>query len=316
MYTAAIDLGGTIVKIGLVKEGEVVASVQLESNLPAGLVANLPRIRQAVDGLLSRQQVTAAALDGVGLAFPGLVDPKECRVISTNQKYDDAQDFDLRGWAEAQWGVPFHLDNDARLAVVGEWYRGAAAGRDNVVMVTIGTGIGTGVIIEGKVLYGRHFQAGSLGGHFTLNPRGRRCSCGNIGCVETEASSFFLPDIIREHPALTDAFKRQAAGYGFREIFGLARQGHREATLLRDECMDVWAAATVTYIHAYDPEIVVVGGGVAGSADVLLPHIARIVDERAWCPSGKVEITVAALGDRAALAGLDYFLSRRRKQEV
>ncbi|MDR1335931.1 MAG: ROK family protein [Tannerella sp.] len=308
MYTIAIDLGGTIVKIGLVSEGEVTASVELDSNLSKGLVANLPRIRNAIDGLLSLQGVAPSQLDGVGLAFPGLVNPKESRVLSTNQKYDDARDFDLRGWVRAEFGVPFYIDNDARLAVVGEWYRGAARGRDNVVMVTIGTGIGTGVILDGKVLYGPHFQAGSLGGHFVLDYRGRTCSCGNIGCIETLASSFFLPAIIREHPGLTEAFKREAAAYGFREIFALSRQGHPEATLLRDECMDVWAAAVITYIHAYDPEIVVIGGGIAKSGDLVFPHIEKKVNKLAWCPWGKVQIAGALLGDRAALAGLDYYL--------
>ncbi|MDR2138847.1 MAG: ROK family protein [Tannerella sp.] len=308
MYTAAIDLGGTIVKIGLVHDGEVAASVQLDSNRLNGLVANLPRIRDAVHDLLARQGVTPLQLNGVGLAFPGLVDPKESRVLSTNLKYDDARDFDLRGWVERQWGVPFYIDNDARLAAVGEWYRGAARGRDNVVMVTLGTGIGTGVILNGKALYGPHFQAGSLGGHFVLDYRGRTCSCGNTGCVETLASSFFLPTIIREHPCLTEAFKREAAAYGFREIFALSRQGHREATLLRDECLEVWAATVITCIHAYDPEMVVIGGGVAKSADIVLPHIKKRVNERAWCPWGKVQIAGALLGDRAALAGLDYCL--------
>ncbi|MDR2764914.1 MAG: ROK family protein [Tannerella sp.] len=308
MYTVAIDLGGTIIKIGLVNAGEVTASVQLDSKLSNGLVANLPRIQNAIHDLLSQQGVVPSQLDGVGLAFPGLVNPKECRVLSTNQKYDDARDFDLRGWVKAQWGVPFYIDNDARLAVVGEWYRGAARGWDNVVMVTIGTGIGTGVILDGKVLYGPHFQAGSLGGHFVLDYRGRTCSCGNIGCIETLASSFFLPTIIREHPCLTEAFKQEAAGYDFKEIFALSRQGHREATLLRDECLDVWAAAVITYIHAYDPEIVVIGGGIAKSGDIVFPHIQKKVNDLAWCPWGKVRIAGAILGDRAALAGLDYFL--------
>jgi glucokinase len=308
MYTIAIDLGGTIVKIGLVNAGEVTASVQLDSNLSKGLVANLPRIGDAIHDLLTQQGVAPSQLDGVGLAFPGLVNPKESRVLSTNQKYDDVRDFDLHGWVKTHWGVPFYIDNDARLAVVGEWHRGAAHGCDNVVMMTIGTGIGTGVILDGKVLYGPHFQAGSLGGHFVFDYRGRTCSCGNIGCIETLASSFFLPTIIREHPNLTEAFKREAAAYGFREIFDLSRQGHREATLLRDECMDVWAAAVITYVHAYDPEIVVIGGGIAKSGDIVFPHIEQKVNERAWCPWGKVRIAGALLGDRAALVGLDYYL--------
>lgn len=122
--------------------------------------------------------------------FPGLVDPIHNRVISTNEKYDDACSISLDKWAWENWEVPFCMDNDARLAVAGEWWQGAARGKNNVVMMTIGTGIGTGVVIDGRLLYGQHFQAGSLGGHFVLDYKGRRCSCGNKGCVEALSSSF------------------------------------------------------------------------------------------------------------------------------
>lgn len=91
---------------------------------------------------------------------------------------------------DSRWGVPFVLENDARLAVIGEWLYGAAKGTGNVVMMTLGTGIGTGVILDSKPLVGHHHQAGSLGGHMVVDYRGRRCSCGNIGCVEAMASSF------------------------------------------------------------------------------------------------------------------------------
>jgi glucokinase len=310
MYTVAIDLGGTIVKIGLIHRGTVLAEKHSASNLAMGFVANLPRIRQVIDDLLTQHHIAPSQLGGIGLAFPGLVNPVESKVLSTNKKYDDARGFDLSGWVRTQWGVPFYIDNDARLAVLGEWYRGAAAGWNNVVMMTIGTGIGTGVILDGKVLYGPHFQAGSLGGHFVLDYRGRTCSCGNTGCVETMASSFFLPDIIRAHPHLSDTFKQEAAAFDFRELFALAGQGHREALLLRNECMDVWAAAIITYIHAYDPEIIVIGGGVSKSRDIIFPYIQKKVDSLAWCPSGKVLIAGTALGDRAALVGLDYCLSK------
>ncbi|MDR3267528.1 MAG: ROK family protein [Tannerella sp.] len=311
MYTIAIDLGGTIVKIGLVRRGQVLASVQLNSRSAVGLAANLPRIQSAIDRLLAQHAIASYRLGGIGLAFPGLVNPKENKVLSTNQKYDDARDFDLNGWVNKHWGVPFYMDNDARLAVVGEWYCGAADGWNNVVMMTLGTGIGTGVIIDGKVLYGPHFQAGSLGGHFVLDYKGRKCTCGNVGCIETLASSFFLPAIIGEHPDLSERFKKEATAYGFKELFSLYRQDHPEAVLLINECMDVWAAAVITYIHAYDPEIVVIGGGISKSRDILLPYIKKKVEALAWCPSGKAIITGAALGDQAALTGLDYYLSKQ-----
>ena len=211
MYTIAIDLGGTVVKIGLLSDGEIVDCVRLPSRLALGLAPNLPKIKEAIDRLLAAWRIDVAALRCIGLAFPGLVDPIHNRVISTNEKYDDACSISLDKWAWENWEVPFCMDNDARLAVAGEWWQGAARGKNNVVMMTIGTGIGTGVVIDGRLLYGQHFQAGSLGGHFVLDYKGRRCSCGNKGCVEALSSSFFLPTIIREHALLTEVLPRLEA---------------------------------------------------------------------------------------------------------
>ena len=240
MYTIAIDLGGTVVKIGLLSDGEIVDCVRLPSRLALGLALNLPKIKEAIDRLLAAWRIDVAALRCIGLAFPGLVDPIHNRVISTNEKYDDACSISLDKWAWENWEVPFCMDNDARLAVAGEWWQGAARGKNNVVMMTIGTGIGTGVVIDGRLLYGQHFQAGSLGGHFVLDYKGRRCSCGNKGCVEALSSSFFLPTIIREHALLSESFKRDADIYDFKRIFRLAQEGNTDALLIRNECMDIW----------------------------------------------------------------------------
>ena len=126
MYTIAIDLGGTVVKIGLLSDGEIVDCVRLPSRLALGLAPNLPKIKEAIDRLLAAWRIDVAALRCIGLAFPGLVDPIHNRVISTNEKYDDACSISLDKWAWENWEVPFCMDNDARLAVAGEWWQGAA----------------------------------------------------------------------------------------------------------------------------------------------------------------------------------------------
>lgn len=311
-HVVAIDLGGTVVKIGLICNGEIIECIHLDSQLPIGFIANLPRIKEAVNSILSLHSIKPSQLDGIGLAFPGLVDPNKKRVISTNAKYDDARGYDLNEWIKKNWNVPFFIDNDARLAVVGEWQHGAARGKRNVVMMTIGTGIGTGVIIDGKVLYGQHYQAGSLGGHFVVDYKGRSCTCGNRGCVEAMASSFFLPIIIREHPQLSNSLKKLADKINFKEIFDMATTGDKDALLLRNECMDVWSAAIVTYIHAYDPEIIVLGGGVMNSAEVIIPYIKEKVNRYVWSPSFKVEIVMAQLSENAALQGIRFCLNQEK----
>ena len=136
-------------------------------------------------------------------------------------------------------------------------------------MMTIGTGIGSGVIMNGEVMYGKHFQAGSLGGHFVVDYKGRLCSCGNKGCVEALSSSFFLHKIIKDHACLSPSFKMSSQNYDFKEIFQLAEQGNRDALLVRNECIEIWGAAVINFIHAYDPEVVILGGGIMNSHKVI-----------------------------------------------
>lgn len=314
MYTIGIDMGGTFVKIGLVCTGKLIDTIVLPAHSEQGLQPNLPHIKEAVNKLLLYNKVAIQQLAGIGLAFPGIVDANRCRVLSTNDKYDDACLLDLKLWFEMNWEVPFYMDNDARLATIGEWRYGAGCGLNNLVMMTIGTGIGTGVILDGKVLYGEHFQAGSLGGHFVVDYKGRTCSCGNRGCVEALASSFFLSSIIKEHPVLSPGFKQLADRFDFQDLFELALQGDVDAILLRNECMDVWSAAIVTYIHAYDPQMIVLGGGVMKSKEVIIPYIRERVAKLAWCPTERVQIVASTLGDNAAVLAAEYGLTNKKRR--
>lgn len=317
MYTIGIDLGGTFIKIGLINSCKLLDFIVLPAHSEKGLRCNLPRLKEAINGLLHKNEIGTPDLAGISLAFPGIVDVKHCRVLATNDKYDDACELNLRVWCELNWGVPFYMDNDTRLATVGEWECGAARGLNNVVMMTIGTGIGTGVILDGRVLYGEHFQAGSLGGHFVIDYKGRKCSCGNVGCVEALSSSFFLPSIIRENVKLSAAFRNNVDNYDFEAIFRLASHGDVDAILVRNECMDAWSAAIITYIHAYDPQVIVLGGGVMKSKDIILPYIRERVEQLAWCPSANVKIVASELGDNAAVLASEYsFINKKRRNEI
>ena len=117
-YSVAIDLGGTIIKIGLILDSEIVRFTTISSDSVKGLSHMLPKMEHAIDSLLSEEGISSTDLASIGLAFPGMVNPVECRVISTNDKYDDACDIDLCHWADSRWGVSFVLENDARLAVM------------------------------------------------------------------------------------------------------------------------------------------------------------------------------------------------------
>ena len=300
-----IDLGGTIVKLGLVRNGKILAKTTVGADSQAGLDHMMGPIGEASDRLLAL--TGTVDLSGVTLAFPGIVDGRINRAVSTNAKYNDAPKVDLESWVKEKYHVPFAMDNDARMALVGEWIHGAGRGAENMVMMTIGTGIGTGAVVDGRPLHGRNWCAGSLGGHFVIDYKGRRCSCGNVGCVEAQASSFFLPKIIGEDASLSVSFRRDETNFNFKILFEKFRFADPEAMHVVTECMNVWSAAIVTYIHAYDPEIIVVGGGIMKSADIILPYLRERVYSLAWCPLAKPEIVVSELGDDAALLAAEYY---------
>ena len=310
-YAVGVDLGGTVIKLGLVSADGMVGTRTFPADSAFGLGPRLPMIGKGIAELLGQNGLASEDIAGVGIAFPGLADSTRGIVLSTNAKYDDAPDIDLREWVKSMSLSGFYIDNDARMAAVGEWKSGAGVDCDNIVMMTIGTGIGCGVIVEGAVLRGVHHQAGCLGGHLTVDFRGRKCSCGNTGCLEAMASSFFLNDIIRCNTRISPGFYETNKPFDFRKIFDMARSGDVDAAAVAEECMDTWAVGIVNLIHAYDPERVVVGGGVMRSADIILPYLRKRVDELAWTPWGKVEILTSELGDDAAILGVAHYIMNK-----
>jgi glucokinase len=298
-----IDLGGTRIKVGLVADNTVIAKKMIAAQSAKGLQGNLPCIETAIATLLSEHNVPNSTLKGIGLAFPGLVNPKTKQILSTNQKYDDAQNINLENWVKEKWGVEFFLDNDARMAAVGEWKCGAGKDTDNLVVMTIGTGIGTSAIVEGKLLRGKHFQAGCLGGHFTIQYNGRKCTCGNLGCVEAYGATWSLKQT--SAAVQGDDMKRKDFS-DFSLLFDAIARNDLTATRILQECMDVWAAGIINLIHAYDPEVVVIGGGVMNRQELVIPYLTQKVNQYAWCPWGKVQIRPTQLLSNAGILGVAH----------
>jgi len=299
----AVDLGGSHASCAVVEDREVRGHESVPLDETGGLADALPLIADALRRLALAAGVAFDACEGIGFGFCGVVDPVAGRVLSTNAKYDDAPGVDLGEWAREAFGLPLRLENDARLALLGERHAGAAREVDDVVMMTLGTGIGGVAMIGGRLLRGRHFQAGVLGGHLTAAFDGRSCTCGGIGCVEAEASTWALPRVCREWPGFATSVLARAPRLDFETLFAEAARGDAVARDVRDRCLRVWGAGAVSMVHAYDPEVVVIGGGVMRDAGAVLPFIEERVHRHAWTPWGQVAVRAAALGDRAALVG-------------
>lgn len=299
----AVDLGGSHAACAVVADREVVAIETVSLEAARGLAGALPVIAEALGRATARAGVAGADCAGLAFGFCGLVDSTAGRVLSTNAKYDDAPGLDLPGWCRESFGLRFRIENDARLALLGERHAGAAQGTDDAVMMTLGTGIGGVAMIEGRLLRGKHFQAGVLGGHLVADFDGRPCTCGGVGCVEAEASTWALPGVCRATAGFEASALARRERLDFEALFACAAEGDPVAAAVRDRCLRVWAAGAVAMIHAWDPEVLVIGGGVMRDAGVVLPAIEAHVHRHAWTPWGEVVVRAAALGDRAALLG-------------
>lgn len=185
MVNIGIDLGGTNTKIGLVSGGAILATDKIHSHADEPMGRRLPQIKAAIDELLHKNDITTDTLAAIGLAFPSVVDNANKTILSRYVKFTDASEHNLNDWAQDSWGVPLALENDARAALIGEWMYGAGKDYQNIVMITLGTGVGSAVLIEGKLFRGSQHFGGNLGGHTVLNLHGDKCNCGAIGCVET-----------------------------------------------------------------------------------------------------------------------------------
>lgn len=302
MKVLAVDLGGTHANCALVEDHTCVDSMVLEYRAAGGLQPLLPDIAIALRGISSRAAVANRGLAGIAMTFCGLVDRSAGRILSTNGKFPDATALDLQHWAQTELGLPLRVENDARMALLGEHYAGVARGIDDVVMVTLGTGIGGAAMIGGHLLRGRHFQAGCLGGHLPVNLDGRTCSCGALGCAESEASGWALPIVVKDWPGAEDS-TLNSAEIDFKRLFEQAEAGDCVALEVREHCLRVWSANAVALIHAYDPEMLVYGGGVMKSASSILPYIQEYVARYAWTPWGKVQVKSAELGNNAGIMG-------------
>jgi glucokinase len=309
MKALAIDFGGTHATCGVVEDRAILAHKVIDTNRAKSLRAVLPVIANTFRELVASQSLSLNDTSGVSVGFAAIVDSRAGKVISTNGKYDDAKEFDLAAWSRGILGLPLRIENDARMALLGEFYAGAARGFTDVVMMTLGTGIGGVAMIDGKLLRGKHSQAGCLGGHIPVLFTGRQCTCGAIGCAEAEASGWSLPLVVKDWPGVSESTLSQYPDVGFKELFEEASRGDKVAVAIRDRCLNIWAVDAVGLVHAYDPEIIVIGGGVMKSADLIVPYVESYVQKHSWTPWGKVQVRAAELGNNAALLGAVPLLS-------
>jgi glucokinase len=300
MLALTIDLGGSHASGALINEAGILAQRTIPATAQCFRDVLFP-LETMIGSLFYAAGAQRESCSGIAFGFPGAVDCWASRVLSTNAKFEDAIHFDFQQWAREKFGCRLVLENDARLALIGEHHHGAAQGFQDAVMVLLGTGIGTAVVLGGKPLRGGKNQAGSLGGHLPVRLGGRQCTCGSIGCAEAEASTWALPAISREWPGFSQSLLASEDVIDFRALFAAMEKGDLVAKAVFDHCMDVWTALAVALTHAYSPEVIVLGGGVMARAEDIIPGLQARLHRNAWTPGGAVTVKASTLGSSAAL---------------
>ena len=303
MKALAIDLGGTHANCAIVEDDKILFSKRLDLDSAQGLGSVLPLFTSAFRELTSAAGLATKDFAGLAISTCGLVDSVRGRILSSPNKWDDAPGIDFVGWCRQEFSLPMKMENDARMALMGERYAGTGRVCDDMAMVTLGTGIGTAVTIGGKMLHGKHFQAGNQGGHLPVVLNGRTCTCNGVGCGEAEAAGWALPQIARDWPGFRESSLATEPAINYEILFRLAAKGDAVARQIQKHCLQVWAATAVGMIHAFDPEIVIFGGGVMESADLIVPFVQTHVNAHTWSPWGKAQIRAAELGNDAGLLG-------------
>lgn len=316
MAAIAIDFGGTQIKFGIIEsDGTILASGKVDAIAEDSIIKSLDLVSECVRGLLKNHNLSGVILAGAGIALPSIIDPVNNRVLSKYVKYTDANDFDFNAWGRNEWNLPVVLENDARAALAGEWKHGAGKGYDDMVLLTLGTGVGSAVLINGQLLRGKHFLAGNLGGHMSINLNGASCNCGFVGCVETEASTWALASIIAKSENTVASSLSKIEKPEFKELFEEAEKGDKLAINIVTHCLNAWSICAVNMVHAFDPSVIIIGGGIMKSKDKIIPYIQNTVDRYAWLAPGTVAIKAAEQVDYAGLLGMSYLVHQLKPKQ-
>jgi len=311
MRVLGVDCGGSHLSCALVDTKRIVEHVSMESDA-SSFNAMLPGLAEVLRQLCRRNSVAIDSCAGLAIGLPVVFAQGTGEVLSMLNKYRDLPNIDLEQWGRRELGLAVRLENDARMALLGEQSAGAAVCAKDVVMVTLGTGIGGAVMLQGRMLNSRYGQAGCLGGHLTVNYRGRRCSCGAVGCAEAEASTAVLPEICRETPGFPDSLLAREETLNFEVVFRCKDLGDETAAAVVQHCIEVWCALAVTLIHAYGPEVILFGGAVMKRGEELLQPIREFVDRHIWKTTrGVPRVAAATLGSEAALLGAEAMFERK-----
>lgn len=309
MYRIGIDLGGTNIAVGVVNDDcKIIGEGKRKTNAPRPAEAICDDIAAATFDAIKNANISIDDVECVGIGAPGSINPKTGVIgFSNNLGFNNVPMVQL---LESRIGKKIYIDNDANAAALGEMIAGAGKGTENFVAITLGTGVGGGTIINGKMLLGSNFAGGELG-HTVIVHNGAQCSCGRKGCFEAYASATGLIRLTKEKMAdsknskMWDIVNGNIDAVNGRTAFDAMRLGDEAGTEVVDTYCDYLACGITNIINVFQPEVLCIGGGVSKEGDNLLNRINKVVVPERFSKNieRQTELKTAVLGNDAGIIG-------------
>jgi len=314
----AIDIGGTKILTALISnKGQIMAKEFQLTLADEGPEAVINRIFSAIDRLLTIRSIDPSQLHSISIAAAGAIDFDK-GLVTSSPHLPGWHDVPLRDIVRSRYSVNTLLMNDASAAALGEHRLGAGREVNNLILLTVGTGIGGGIVIDGKLYSGPCGSAGEIG-HMTIDVNGPRCSCGNIGCFEVLASGTAMArEAIRrisqgERSSITEIVVGKIEDITAETVSLSAQNGDSLALEVISQAATYLGVGMVNLVNIFNPEMIIVGGGVANMGDLLLNPARQVIQERAFrLPAQAVRVVPAQLGEDAGVLGAAIFARQQK----
>lgn len=307
-YYIGIDIGGTNIACGIVGDDcEIIARSKVKTNAPRPYAEILSDIKQAVRLACEEAGISPADAKSIGIGCPGTCNQETgCVEYSNNLGFINVP---LRSDMESEFKIPVYLDNDANAAAFGEFCAGAAKGARNAVVITLGTGVGSGIIIGGKIYSGSNFAGGEIG-HTVIVAEGLPCTCGRQGCFEAYSSATGLIRMTAEAAELNPSslvakLIQQDGKVSARTAYKAMKQGDATGQAVTERYVKYLACGIANTINIFQPDILCIGGGVCNEGDVLLTPLKKAVAEQIYSKNSdkNTEVVICSLGNDAGIIG-------------
>jgi len=310
-YVFGVDIGGTTIKFGLFTvTGELIEKFVIETDTSNEGSKLLPDTARAILAKLEEKGIPLSNVSGVGVGVPGPVNEDGVVLVGVNIGWH--QPVAVKEKLSASLGMPVFVTNDANLAALGEMWLGAAKGANSAIMYTLGTGIGGGIIVDGKVINGKNGAGGEIG-HVTVIPEGGSpCGCGKTGCLETVASATGISRLAKEKLATTEMRSRlrEIPIMTAKDVFDTAKTGDALALEIVDRVGYYLGLSAAQLAGTTDPEQFIFGGGVSHAGEILLAAIKKYYQRYAFSGVKETPFVLATLGNDAGIIGGAYLATK------